>query len=758
MRDDYREFNALPPGEGGEGAEAAPNPIKLVHRALRGRYLIAIALGVALAAPLAFVGFNALPPLYQSQALLQIRARIETTLYPIEEVIPAFESYKQTQATFLRSRRTLDMASESLARQLPDRWPAGPEGASKLDSGLAVIVPRSGEVLHVSFIHEDPVVAKQATDAVLNAYMSLFGEGSGVTRTQTERDLDDEVRRLQRLINESNNRVQRLSQRYGTSDLARMHQQKVDQLAQFNAYVGQLEFALASARTVAGESDPENGASSRPNRIEDFPLDMLAEADPQQTGEMVTQLRLLRRELDTRRLRLGENHRDVRSVQRRIQILEQQLQDRVGELQGRLDIDNLAAAGPDNGLGAGVLSGRGNAAQLEAQLEDAARRRDLLRTEVNDLNNTRNEIESERNSIRSAESLLENNQVRLQMLRAESRNADIARVVIAQPGDTPLRPSTDRRLPLAAAGAMGGFGLGVGLIGLIGFLRTGVRYIDDFEPFIRRAPLIGVIPDLDSDEGDGSAALSIHHLRNLLHVARVRSGGGPRVYTLTSPTSGDGKTSLTYALGLSFAAVGQRTLVIDADLVASGLTRQLDLDGQPGLWEALEEGAQVDDMIHPTTSPTLFAMPIGAEKDPEPERLGGDRLAHVLDAARGRFDIVLIDTGPLLGSLDASLAASASDQVILTVASGQKLGLIRAALARLDSLHASCAGLVFNRASWDDLKGSISPASLNSWSIRSIDPRGESNQSSEQSRRTRRRLATAASTRGLERETSEPTA
>lgn len=755
MRDDYREFQALPPGDNAEPAEPAPNPIKIVHRALRGRYLLAIGLGVLLAAPLAFVGYRLMPPLYQSQAMLQIRSRIETSIYPMgDEIMPAFDSYKQTQATFLRSRRTLDMANAALARQIPEEWPSGPQGSSELEKGLSVIVPRFGEVLSVSFEHEDPVIARQALDAILAAYMTLFGEGSGVTRTQTERDLDDEIRRLQRNITETTNRINRLSQRYGTSDaaaLARLHQQKVEQLAQFNSYVAELEFHLTRVR-----SNSENAASNQtePLRIEDLPLDALAEADPQQIGEMVAQLRVLRRELETRRLSFGENHREVRRVQARIQVVQQQLADRIAEFQERADLSALAG----NGNAGTLIPGRAGIEELEPRLAEAVRQRDMLRNEVVEFNNTRNEIENERNAMRSSEQLLESNRLRLQMLQAENRNADIARVVIAQPGDTPLRPSTDRRIPLAAAGAMGGFGLGVGLVGLLGFLRPGVRYIDDFEPFVRRAPLIGVIPDLDSDEGDGSAALSIHHLRNLLHVARVRSGGGSRAYTITSPTSGDGKTSLTYALGLSFAAVGQRTLVIDADLVASGLTRQLDLDGQPGLWEALDEQGDIDLVIHPTSTPTLFALPIGTEKDREPERLGGDRLAHLLELARERFDIVLVDTGPLLGSLDASLAASASDQVILAVASGQRLGLIRAALSRLDALHASCAGLVFNRASWDDLKGSISPASLNSWSIRSVDPRGQDTKASEQSRRTRRRLAAAAGTRDLERETTGPTA
>jgi len=749
MRDDRSGFHALPPGESeGHPHAHGPNPLKLAHRCLRGRYLVAIGLGALLSAPLAFVAYRAVPPMYESQALLQIRSRIEPTVYQMgDEQIPAFESFKQTQAQYIMSRRTLDLASDMLTRRIPDRWTSGPAGAGRLANGLKVGVPRVGEVLTVSVTHRDPGVAREATDAVLEAYLQLFGEGSALTRSQTERNLDTEVRRLSREIAESQSRIAQLSERFGTDDLLPYVRQKTQQIADLDRRIDEIRIALttAAAREQDGSEDPGDTI-----RVEDLPLETLAQSDPF-LGDRISLRRALQTELQTRLLRLGEGHREVRAIRDRLRVIDNEITDRVRTLQVMVDDGSVQIA--PRGV---VVSG--TPAQLTAQLEEAMRLRDVFRQEQAALNQTRNQIQAERDAIARLEQLNRGNILNLEKLRAENRNADIARVVVVQPGDTPVSPSTDRRLPLAAAGGMAGFGLGVGLIGLMGFLRTGVRYIDDFEPFLTRTQLIGVVPDLDDDAGDGSAALSVHHLRNLLHVARVRDGGGPRVYTLTSPTSGDGKTSLTYALGLSFAAVGQRTLVVDADLVASGLTRQLDLDGTIGLWEALD-GAELSESIHPTTSQTLFAMPIGASRDTEPERLGGDRLTHVLEAVRERFDVVLIDTGPLLGSLDASLAASASDEVILTVASGQRTGLIRAALSRLDALHARCAGIVFNRASWSDLKGSISPASLNSWSIRSVDPRQGNGQASAHSRKIRGRLTASAEARGVGKaRTNEPAA
>src|SRR5258708_17517318 len=101
-------------------------------------------------------------------------------------------------------------------------------------------------------------------------------------------------------------------------------------------------------------------------------------------------------------------------------------------------------------------------------------------------------------------------------------------------------------------------------------------------------------------------------------MLKVNAGGPERkVYMITSASAGDGKTSLTMALGLSFAASGSRTLVIDSDMVGQGLTARLKAKQSEGLLEALGAGT-LHGRVKKTTTPNLYILPIGGAASAHP--------------------------------------------------------------------------------------------------------------------------------------------
>src|SRR5205085_4585273 len=137
-------------------------------------------------------------------------------------------------------------------------------------------------------------------------------------------------------------------------------------------------------------------------------------------------------------------------------------------------------------------------------------------------------------------------------------------------------------------GALGG-GLPVALLLLIGLLDSRYRYSDDAGGTnMAGLTLLGILPNLPdrlSDPGQASvAAHCVHQIRTML---QINAGQDRSAFAVTSASPGDGKTSLTLALGLSFAASGSRTLLIDADLVGAGLTARLGMNGPEGILEAI---------------------------------------------------------------------------------------------------------------------------------------------------------------------------
>lgn len=227
------------------------------------------------------------------------------------------------------------------------------------------------------------------------------------------------------------------------------------------------------------------------------------------------------------------------------------------------------------------------------------------------------------------------------------------------------------------------------------------------------------------------------------------------MFSVTSPAAGTGKTSLTLALGLSFAECGARTLLIDADLFGGQLSArvnaivrrrigkilkqegkisdedlkraiehaartrrklgvslvELDLlsehdvikaldaqsDTRVGLLDALE-GEPLRECVAQTGFHNLFILPIGQAQPYDAGRLAPKLIRRLFHEALKEYDIVLVDTGPIPASLEASVVASESDGVILTVSRGEQRPLAAKAKQHLESIGAHVAGVVFNRA------------------------------------------------------------
>ena len=282
-------------------------------------------------------------------------------------------------------------------------------------------------------------------------------------------------------------------------------------------------------------------------------------------------------------------------------------------------------------------------------------------------------------------------------LHAEDHSG--SRLQVDSYGDVPLMPSRDHRAMLALAG--GGFGmlLPVGIMILLGIVHPKIRSSAEAEDDVTsRIPLLGVLPALSrpaDPETQAGTAHCIHQMRVMLEVGLPRDRHP--AFLLTSAAPGERQDGSTAALGLSYAMSGSRTLVIDADLIGRGLTNGFDAEGCVGLFEALAEGT-IEGFARETTTRGLWILPAGRADATGASRLSLPPMRRILDEARQFFDIVLIDSGPILGSVEAAVVAQDVEGVILIVARGQQVPLVKRALAQLRAVDARVAGMVFNRA------------------------------------------------------------
>ena len=164
---------------------------------------------------------------------------------------------------------------------------------------------------------------------------------------------------------------------------------------------------------------------------------------------------------------------------------------------------------------------------------------------------------------------------------------------------------------------------------------------------------------------------------------------------------------------MSFAAARQRTLVIDCDFVGRRLTRGFKATDSEGVFESIRDNSLGNRVRQ--EGPRLFVLPAGHVDSTDACSITAENIRDLLLPTRSQFDtLVIIDTGPILGSLEAAIVAQEVDGVILAISRGQHPTLVQHALRRLESVKAVLAGAVFNRAKLQDFHSSAYTSSYTS--------------------------------------------
>jgi len=189
---------------------------------------------------------------------------------------------------------------------------------------------------------------------------------------------------------------------------------------------------------------------------------------------------------------------------------------------------------------------------------------------------------------------------------------------------------------------------------------------------VASSPLV-MLPTLDNPR-----SIFVESLRSLrTSLMMSRSGAPPRVVLVTSPLAGEGKSFISWNLAILFAQQGKRVLLCDADLRRPRLHKDLQIDAQMGLSTVLaglsdDYGASA--LVPVPEVPGLFLMPAGPTPPYPAELLSSDHMATLLNVWKTQYDLVLLDSPPVLPVTDSVVLSSFVDSVLL-IARHQKTPL-----------------------------------------------------------------------------------
>lgn len=276
---------------------------------------------------------------------------------------------------------------------------------------------------------------------------------------------------------------------------------------------------------------------------------------------------------------------------------------------------------------------------------------------------------------------------------------------IAGEATPPTSPVSPRKKIDLGAGLLAGL-----LIGILAALirdRADDRVWNDADlqglpilgniPFDKTASRKGRSPLIANWVSESARAEAFRQVRTSLRFADVDDP--VQIVAVTSSLAAEGKSGVAANLAVAFAEAGQQVLLIDADLRRPSIASYFGLEGAVGLTNVLAGHVEFDDVIQEWGDRhRLEILPAGAVPPNPSEIVGSQRMSMLLDEMRTHFDIIVIDTPPLLPVADASVIATRVDGSLLIARHGKtRRADLRRAIEGLEAVDARVVGTVLNR-------------------------------------------------------------
>ena len=235
----------------------------------------------------------------------------------------------------------------------------------------------------------------------------------------------------------------------------------------------------------------------------------------------------------------------------------------------------------------------------------------------------------------------------------------------AEPEMRPFKPNVNLNLALGAViGLMFGFGVAF----FLEYLDTSVKSMDDVEGFLG-VPVLAVIPRgvgiLHRTSGANPDAEAYRILRT--NIEFNRKTPDQNCISVVSGGAGEGKSTTMVNLASVCVQAGYTTLVIDADMRRPRMHTFFDVPHTVGLSTFLSTDIPLAEVVVRTPVDNLYFMPSGIMTADPSGLLNSTKFNALIEDVKNRFDVVLIDSPPILGVSDASVLCSVADLTMIVV-------------------------------------------------------------------------------------------
>lgn len=592
-----------------------------------------------------------MPKKYESEAVIEILPRV-VTMSPLgldkteslgtRTMTPQFFA---TELEKIKSRNSLEKVIDKL--QLLNHWNVDNETALRILEGIVNTQNTRGtDMISIRVRFNDKKDAKDIAEEVVNAYQEYREEyemgnaeraiGELKKAVQKQVDIVEECRKRLSVISKNKNIIFRGGQSiFGnspTEEGSEVRSAKIQYQELENEKL-QLETQIDSLlKFNTDELIASTPGLNLPDSIIRTLLPQYLEA---------------KRNLESLKIEgRGDKHRKVLAAKQQMDDMKRQLEEGVVSLRGTLKRQLELA------------TERLKAMEIKKDEEEAKAIDRGLGTQ--DFMDAQRDFETEQELL---------NALKIKLVgESMSREIYSAPVQVHTPpveGRAPVSPNVTLNLAL---GAVVGLIFGVGIAFFLEYLDTSVKSLEDVERYLQ-VPVLAVIPKdigvLHKQSGMSPDSEAYRILRT--NIEFNRKNPEDNSITVVSGGAGEGKSTTLVNLAYICAQGGYTTLMIDADLRRPRLHTFFDINNSVGLTNYLTTDLMLEDVILQTPVDNLYFMPSGILPADAAGILNSRRMSELIQDVKQRFDLVLVDSPPILGVSDASVLASEVDLTMIVV-------------------------------------------------------------------------------------------
>ncbi|MFA7587234.1 MAG: polysaccharide biosynthesis tyrosine autokinase [Novosphingobium sp.] len=705
--EDETWLNRQPPStDGYDDANAEPLVSVAMVRGIlfRRRYL---ALGIlAVALLLGLIVTLLTTPIYKASATVQIDPN-GNFIVQGQDLSPGVATneisrYMETQAAVITSRKLAYRVVDALKLTsrpgfLPEEDPGSassqltPEQKQKrrrematsiLEGNVSVDFPGDSRIVTINYRSGNPVLAAAIANAYADSYVQEDLRNNLATSTYAQRYLRGQIDQVRNKLEQAELAANAYAKTHGIISPAMMSAPTDSKDGSADSAQNITTASLANVnQTYTDARTKRIVAQQRWLTVAKTPASQLPEVQQSTVIQdlLATRAKLAGTLADLRQ-RYGEDYPQIQELKAQITSLDRQIGQTSADIKNSIRNDFLIAQRQE----AALQSELGSVAGQTLDEQDRRVHYNILDREAGALRTQLAALLDRYNQVASA---------------ATVQSGSITKLDAAQVPGYPSSPKLGKNLFIAL---VLGAGLAAAVIVLMEILDDRVRSPEDVENKLN-IRILGQTPFVDdADLGDqlsdpfSPLMESYSSLRTAIDFA---SGSDHKVLQMTSSQSEEAKTTTAIVLGQIYARLGKKVLLVDADLRRPAVAAQLGLSRPDyGLAEVLAGSSSLESALVTGTPENLDVLACGPIPSNPVEILSSPLLGDFLARQRERYDVVIVDSSPLIGIADAPLLSRFVDFTVFVVeANRAHFGQAKTALRRLRNSSANVLGAVLTK-------------------------------------------------------------